>query len=96
MDSANTERASSEPMSRATVASRCRRRTARSRTAQSTQGATAEKSSRILEFAMHTLTMSCHDDELNVHDEATSSDDFPGLMSDLAGIPWRPNSSSGI
>jgi transcriptional regulator with GAF, ATPase, and Fis domain len=33
------------------------------------------------------LTMSCQDEDLNVHVEATSSDDFRGLMSDLAGIP---------
>src|SRR6185436_9773064 len=36
------------------------------------------------------LTMSCQDDDLNVHLEATSSDDFRGLMSDLAGVPMAP------
>ncbi len=36
------------------------------------------------------LTMSCQDEDLNVHVEATSSDDFRGLMSDLAGIPIAP------
>jgi transcriptional regulator with GAF, ATPase, and Fis domain len=36
------------------------------------------------------LTMSCQDEELNVLVEAASSDDFRGLMSDLAGIPMAP------
>jgi len=33
------------------------------------------------------LTMICHDEDLNVHVEAASRDDFRGLMSDLAGVP---------
>src|SRR5207244_1336548 len=54
-DSATTERAPPGPASRATVASRCRKRTARSRTAQSYQDRdTGKESSRILEFARHT------------------------------------------
>ena len=36
------------------------------------------------------LTMSCHDEDLNVHVEAASNDDFRGLMSDLAGVPMAP------
>jgi len=36
------------------------------------------------------LTMSCQDEDLNVHVEAASSDDFRGLMSDLAGVPMAP------
>ena len=36
------------------------------------------------------LTMSCQDEDLNVLVEATSSDDFRGLMSELAGIPMAP------
>ena len=36
------------------------------------------------------LTMSCQDEDLNVHLEAASSDDFRGLMSDLAGVPMAP------
>src|SRR3954465_2385537 len=53
-DSATTERAPPGPASRATVASRCNNRTARSRTAGSYQDCdTGEECSRILEFAMH-------------------------------------------
>src|SRR4030095_13650632 len=36
------------------------------------------------------LTMICHDEDLNVHVEAASRDDFRGLMSDLAGVPMAP------
>ena len=36
------------------------------------------------------LTMSCQDEDLNVHLEASSNDDFRGLMSDLAGVPMAP------
>jgi transcriptional regulator with PAS, ATPase and Fis domain len=36
------------------------------------------------------LTMSCQDEDLNVHVEAVSSDDFRGLMSDLARVPMAP------
>jgi len=36
------------------------------------------------------LTMSCQDEDLNVHVEAASSDDFRGLMSDLARVPMAP------
>src|SRR4029434_1052228 len=42
------------------------------------------------------LTMSCQDEDLNVHVEATSSDDFRGLMSDLAGIPMAPELLIGV
>src|SRR6267378_2297281 len=53
-DSATTERAPPGPASRATVASRCKSRTARSRTPTSYQDRdTGEECSRILEFAMH-------------------------------------------
>ena len=36
------------------------------------------------------LTMSCQDEDLNVHLEASSNDDVRGLMSDLAGVPMAP------
>src|SRR4030095_13143104 len=36
------------------------------------------------------LTMSCQDEDLNVHVEAAASDAFRGLMSDLAGVPMAP------
>ena len=36
------------------------------------------------------LTMSCQDEHLNVHLEASSNDDVRGLMSDLAGVPMAP------
>ena len=36
------------------------------------------------------LTMSCQDEDLNVHLEAASNDDLRGLMSDLAGVPMAP------
>jgi hypothetical protein len=53
-DSATTERAPPGPASRTTVASTCRKRTARSRTAQCYQDRdTGEECSGILEFAMH-------------------------------------------
>src|SRR6267143_4841955 len=53
-DSATTERAPPGPASRATVASRCRTSTTRSRTAQSYQDRdTGRECSQILEFAMH-------------------------------------------
>src|SRR5439155_24113460 len=53
-DYATTERAPPEPESRATVATKCRNRTARSRTAGSYQDRdTGKECSRILEFAMH-------------------------------------------
>src|SRR3989442_7142134 len=55
-DSATTERAPPGPASRATVASRCRTSTTRSRTAQSYQDRdTGRECSQILEFAMHRL-----------------------------------------
>ena len=41
-------------------------------------------------LAHDALTMSCQDEDLNVHVEAVSSDDFRGLMSDLAGVPMAP------
>src|SRR5713101_6731080 len=53
-DSATTERAPPGPTSRATVARTCRRRTAKSRTAESYQDRdTGKECSHILEFAMH-------------------------------------------
>ena len=53
-DSATTERAPPEPESRATVATKCRHTTARSRTAGCYQDRdTGKECSRILEFAMH-------------------------------------------
>src|SRR4029434_7907762 len=36
------------------------------------------------------LTMSCQDEDLNVHVEAAPSDDFRGLMTDLARVPMAP------
>jgi len=36
------------------------------------------------------LAMSCQDEHLNVHLEASSNDDVRGLMSDLAGVPMAP------
>jgi hypothetical protein len=54
-DSATTERAPPGPANRATVARRCRNRTARSRTAQCYQVRdTGEECSGLLEFAIHT------------------------------------------
>jgi hypothetical protein len=53
-DSATTERAPPGPASRASVASRCRRRTARSRTARSYQPRNIKNCSGIQQFAMHT------------------------------------------
>src|SRR5882672_617064 len=57
-DSATTERAPPGPASRATVASRCRNRTARSRTAGSYQDRdTGKECFLILQFAMHRSTL---------------------------------------
>src|SRR6266571_6745023 len=57
-DSAITERAPPGPASRATVASTCRKRTARSRTAQSQQDREILETLTNLQFAMHKRTYS--------------------------------------
>jgi hypothetical protein len=95
---ATTERTPPGPASRATVASTCRRRTARSRTAQSYQDrGTRTKCSRILEFAMD-RPGGLHYDEMETLLAASNwcfrRADLPGrqlLVRDADGRPGWPS-----